>query len=159
MSESDTDEEGLFASISPSKVMSVVAQAKIAGKKSAIPVIQRMLRDEIVRLLREHDTDELEKFIDVSYPMVRKELPDGYRNALRAAGPVFGEEIQQSLNPQTVFLWLEEPEEWIDPEEHPDVIQEIREINQTIRSHPDGEEYVAQQILAVYVICGLLEDE
>jgi len=146
---------GLGSILSPSRLAQIATTAKLAGKRAAVPVLQRTLRQEVVRLLQTEDPDALREYIDVRYPLVENELPDGYRNALQSLGPQFEDDIVQLVNPQTIMGWLSEPEEWMDATENPEEVEQVRRAGEIIRTHPGGEEWLNQQVLALYVVCGI----
>lgn len=141
--------------ISPTRIAQVAATAKVAGKQAAMPVIKRVLREQIVSMLRSNEPEKLRELIDVQYPMVEEELPEGYKTALSNAGPTFEDEIKHMLSPARVKGWFVKPESWMDPEENPDAFYDVEEIGHILETHPDADEWLARQILAVYRICGI----
>jgi len=155
MSDDDSAADG--PSLSPSRIASLAARAKLVGKSAVAPTIQTLLRDEVVRLLREHDPEELERYMDVQYSLVHNELPEGYQSALATIGPTFSDQIQQIVTPQQIQAWLEHPEEWMDVEENPERVADVREVARLIRTHPDGQQYLQAECLSMYDICGILD--
>lgn len=153
----DDDSGGLGGLLSPSKLASMAAQAKLMGKQSVVPMIQRSVRDELVRLLNEHDPDELRKYIDVGYPMLREELPQGYKNAFSTLGPQFEDQIYQTVNPETVKSWLNNPDEWMGDDADAETVEEVREIGRILDEYPGGEQWLEQQLVDFYDLCDIIE--
>lgn len=155
MTEDESDADGGGGFISPGKIAKVATMAKVAGKQAAMPVVQRMLREQIVKMMRKNDPERLRELIDVQYPLVEEELPEGYRAALGNAGPTFENEIKQLLTPGRVKAWFTEPESWMDSDEDEEAYYDVVEIGHILEDHPDADEWLARQILAVYRICGI----
>lgn len=155
MAADDEGDSALGGLLSPSKLGSLAMKAKVAGKQAVVPMLQEAIREEVVRLLNQHDPEKLRQYIDVGYPLVEKDLPDGYKNALGNLGPSFENQIMQMVNPETVMGWLDNPEEWMDEDTDPETIADVREVGRIIRTHPGGEEWLARQILAFYEVCNI----
>jgi len=141
------------------KLAKIVTTAKVAGKKAALPILQGAVRDEMVRLLNEEDPETLRQYIDVGYPMVRNDLPDGYKSALSSAGPQFEDDIINLVNPETIMQWLATPEEWMNDDAGPEKIEQVRHVHEILRTHPGGEEWLNQQVLALYEVCNIIEQQ
>jgi hypothetical protein len=148
----DTDSGGTFGA---GKLAKIVTTAKVAGKKAALPILKGAIRDEMVRLLNEEDPETLRQYIDVGYPMVRNDLPDGYKSALSSAGPQFEDDIIALVNPETIMGWLAAPEEWMGDDAGPEDIAQVRRVGEILQTHPGGEEWLSQQVLALYEVCNI----
>lgn len=154
MSADDQSDEG--SALSASKLAELATKAKLAGKQAAIPVLQDVIRDEVVRLLREHDPARLRGFMDVEYRLVHEELPEGYRNALGSVGPQFEEQLLQVVTPEQIMAWLEHPEEWMGDDVDAETKGEVRRVARIIRDHPGGERWMEEQVLDFYAICNIV---
>lgn len=149
----ESDEDSGF--ISPTRIASIAARAKLMGKQAAVPLIQRVLREQLVLLLRQHDPDELRQFIDVQYPLVDEEMPDGYKTALGKVGPEYEDQIKAMVHPDQIKAWFNSPEQWMDPEEKEDVYYEVLEVGEILDNHPGADEWLSRQVLDVYQMCGI----
>lgn len=145
---------GLFSGFS---VASLAAKAKLAGKQAVVPMIQQAVREELVDILNDHEPEELRGYIDVGYPLLENELPDGYKDALGNVGPNFEDEIIQMVNDETVLSWLHNPEQWMDDDVDEERLEDIRRVGHILENYSGGREWLNQQIIALYRICNLIE--
>lgn len=134
----------------------VMNALKLGGKIAARPMVESMLREKVVFLLRKHDPDKIEQFIQVNYPLVAKQMPQNYKNAIANAGPHFEEEIQQYARPDQVLHWLEHPEEWMDVDEHSQKAADVRECYRIITTTPGGRDWLERQCIEVWRIARIL---
>lgn len=139
-----------------SKVDKILSTLKLGGKVVAGPMVQSMLREQVVVLLRQYEPDVLEQYIQVNYPLVQKELPQNYKNALANVGPQFAGEIQQMVRPAQVLDWLENPDGWLDVDEHPEKAEEVRECHRVITETPGGQEWLADQCVQIWKIADVV---
>lgn len=156
MAADTSDDDGGFGPVSSEKLTELVTKATIAGKQAALPVLQDILRQEVVRLLSQNDPEVLKQYIDVGYPIVENELPDGYRNALATAGPKFEDQILQVVTPDTVLHWLSNPDEWMTDDIPDETRDDVREVADILKNYPGGYRWLENQVLAVYEICGIV---
>lgn len=141
----------------PSKLKQLASTASALGKSAVMPALQSLLRREMVSILSEHDAEELERYIDVQYPLVENEIPEGYESALREVGPQFSETVAAMVTPEQVMAWLEEPEEWMDTDANAQEAAEARRCAEIIRTHPQGEPWLEAQVFYIYEITGVLD--
>lgn len=149
----DVSGDGGVAGPSINKVLSAL---KMGGKMVAGPMLQSMIREQVVVLLRKHDPEVLKRYITVNYPLVHEEMPQNYKNALANVGPQFEDEIQQMVRPQQIMAWLQNPDEWFDVDEHPEKAEDVKRCHEVITETPGGQQWLEEQCIAVYQIAGIL---
>lgn len=138
------------------RIQKIARVAKVAGKSVAGPMVENFVRSRVVDLLSQHDPETLRQYIHVNYPLVEEELPEGVKEALQNAGPQFEEEIKHFVRPEKVMEWMENPQEWLDPEEHPQAVADVRECHDIIKNTPGGEEWIEELCLQFWDEAGLL---
>lgn len=140
----------------PSRITEIAEKAALLGKTAAVPVIQSVLREQVVYLFQQYDPEKLRELIDVNYPLIRHELPDGYKNAIENVAPQFEDEIKSMTHPGQVLYWLEEPAEWMGSDADPETVRQVRECYEIIESTPGGERWVEQQVAELWAIAGFV---
>jgi hypothetical protein len=128
----------------------VAEYAQLFGQGAAISVVQDMLRGQVTQLLQSYGAEDVESYVLVGTPIVRKKAPTGFKDALKSVGPKFFNEIQMFVTPERILEWLETADEWLTEEDveqytDPDVDkkpeelhEELQEIADVIRETPGG---------------------
>ena len=135
------------------------------GKAAAIQQVQSMLIPHVLNIFAEHDHTVLRKMIYADYDLVREEMPPGLKQALQNIGsdPEFRQQYEglvlQTLTPENILEWLDEPEEWLDPEEAAEQIAEIKRCADTIRETPGGQEWLERQVWDLYRLGNIVPED
>lgn len=136
-------------------ISKIVSMAGIAGKSVVVPMVQGYIRDEMLRILNQHDPEKLESYILVQYPLVQQDAPDNVKSGLQRVGPMYAEEIRQTVTPDNILSWMENPEEHVEAEE--DDYENIRACAEIIKETPGGRQWLESQVLAVWVLCDVAD--
>lgn len=117
--------------------------------KAALRIFKHLVRRASTDVLTSYGSDDLQVFIASGYPVVEEELPPQLEEALREIGPEYEQYILNELRADRVLYWMEDPS-WHDD---PEVAEEIRECYETIVQTAGGEEWLEDQIQALWHIC------
>lgn len=138
---------------------------KVFGQGFAIKQAQSMLLPHIMEVFSEHDHGDLRAMIYQDYPLVENHTPEGVRSALGKIGS--DEDVQQqyqsivvqTITPENVIRWLENPEEWLDEHEADEQREELQKCAEVLRETSKGEEWLAEQIYAIYRMAGISAED
>ena len=134
-------------------VQQILTVAETAGAQVAVPMLQSMVQKKVIRLLNEHDPEELQERIEVQYPLVQEDLDDNIKQALGRVGPQFEDQIKSTVNPEGVMYWMRNPEEYIDADD--EEIEQIRECAEIIDETPGGDRWLMMQVITLWEIAGI----
>jgi hypothetical protein len=138
------------------KINRVVQLAKTAGVGVATPILQGFIRNKVIELVNEHDPEDLRDRVEVQYPLVDEGLDDNMKQTLGSVGPQFEDQIKNTVNPEGILYWLNNPEEYIDADQ--DEYEQIKRCAEVIEDAPQGRRWLREQVICLWDIAGIIPE-
>jgi hypothetical protein len=146
-------------------VKKLVSMAKTLGRGAVVGQIQSMLVPHVMEVFSKHGHGELRAAILQDYPLVRKHTPRGVRNALANIGgdpetrQVFQGFIVDTITPENVITWMENPDEWLEAAEAEEQRENLQQCADVLRETKGGEEWLNRQIWEIYRMAGITPED
>lgn len=105
-------------------------------------ILKQFMRRAAADILNQGSAEDLREYIDQDYPLIENELPQEAESALRDIGPRYEDKVLELLTPEEVMGWLATPD-WVDS---PHTRRELQRCHEVIKGHPDGEDWLIDQI-------------
>lgn len=138
------------------RINRVVQLAKTAGVGVATPILKGFIRNKVIDLVNEHDPEDLRDRVEVQYPLVDEGLDENMKQTLGDVGPQFEDQIKNTVNPEGILHWLNNPEEYIDADEKE--YEQIKRCAEVIEETPQGRRWLRSQVICLWDIAGIVPE-
>lgn len=143
----------------------VLQKISALSDSAAIAQAQKMILPHVLRIFSQHGHEDLRRMILTDYDLVEQQTPEGVRNALGNIGSdpqtrrQWEHLIVEYITPDNIIEWLRAPEEWLDEAEADEQRAELKRCADVIEETPGGEEWLAQQVYAIYTMAGIAPED
>lgn len=147
------------------KVKEYLSTLSTLGRSAAIQQVQSILIPHVLNIFGEHDHTMLRNMIYTDYDLVQEETPEGIKRALQNLGsdPQFRAQFEglvvQTLTPENILEWLDNPEEWLDEDGAEDQREELQKCAQVIRETPGGLQWLEKQVWDLYRLGNIVPED
>lgn len=148
-----------------SKVGKIAKVALFEGQAAAVTEAQRHLIPHILDIFTDHDHEEVYRFIITDYPLVREETPEPVKNALHNLSQNgmlrdrYHHAVLNTVTPENVLEWLNNPGEWLDEEDADEVRIELEMCAVIIEETPGGREWLERQVFQIYRYANIVPED